>query len=103
MLNLECWAQEQWPTISFFDPRLSKRAVNIAVEILKQPMNSLPGRFSLQKDVKGCYCFLSNKAIRHQMLQRQHYENVLKEAASVPGRVLFIQDGSELIYNNLNM
>ena len=35
------------------------------------------------------------------MLQRQHYENVLKEASSAPGRVLFIQDRSELIYNNL--
>jgi len=101
VLDLEHWAQEQWPTISFFDPRLSKRAVNIALAILKQPTNSLPGRFSLQKDVKGCYRFLNNKAIGHQMLQRQHYENVLKEAASVPGRVLFIQDGSELIYNNL--
>ena len=35
------------------------------------------------------------------MLQRQHYENVIKEASSAPGRILFIQDGSELIYNNL--
>jgi len=35
------------------------------------------------------------------MLQREHYKNVIAEAASVSGRVLFIQDGSELIYNNL--
>ena len=35
------------------------------------------------------------------MLQCEHYKNVLAEAASAPGRVLFIQDGSELIYNNL--
>lgn len=101
MLNYEKWAQDQWPSSSFFDPRLSKRAINIAVATLKKPNSSLPQRFSLQSDVKGCYRFLNNKAIHHQMLQNQHYENVLKEATLAPGRVLFIQDGSELIYNNL--
>ena len=35
------------------------------------------------------------------MLHSEHYKNVLAEPASAPGRVLFIQDGSELIYNNL--
>ena len=69
--------------------------------MLKTPKASIPERFSLQKDVKGCYCVLNNKAINHQMLQCQHYKNVLDEASSAPGRVLFIQDGSELIYNNL--
>jgi hypothetical protein len=100
-LNSEQWAKLQWPSVSFFDPRLHKRAVNIAGAILKQPKNSILGRFSLQKDVKGCYRFLNNKAVNHQMLQRQHYENVLKAAVCARGRVLFIQDGSELIYNNL--
>jgi Transposase DDE domain len=69
--------------------------------MVAKPQASIPERFSLQKDVKGCYRILNNKAINHQMLQRQHYENVLKEASSAPGRILFIQDGSELIYNNL--
>ena len=55
----------------------------------------------LQKEIKGCYRFLNNKALGHSMLQQQHYENVLNEAGSALGRVLFIQDGSELIYNNL--
>ena len=101
MLDSERWVQEQWPANSCCDPRLSRRAVNIALATLRQPTKSIPGRFSLQKDVKGCYRFLGNKAVGHQMLQQQHYENVLKEAASETGRVLFIQDGSELIYNNL--
>jgi Transposase DNA-binding/Transposase DDE domain len=101
MLDSERWAHEQWPSTSFCDPRLSRRAVNIALATLKQPTTSIPGRFSLRKDVKGCYRFVDNKAIGHQMLQRQHYANVLKEATSATGKVLFIQDGSELIYNNL--
>lgn len=102
MLNLNHWVEQQWPSSIFFDPRLHKRAVNIASAILKLPKASIPERFKLQKEIKGCYRFLNNKAISHQMLQHQHYENVLKEAASTPEQVLFIQDGSELIYNNLN-
>lgn len=101
MLDYKIWAEKQWPSSAFFDPRLHKRTLNVAAAMLKRPTASLPGRFSLQKESKGCYRFLNNKAIGHQMLQSQHYENVLQEAASAPGRVLFIQDGSELIYNNL--
>lgn len=101
MLNSIEWVETQWPSYLFFDPRLHKRVINIALAMLKRPTASIPERFSLQKEVKGCYRLLNNKAINHQMLQRQHYENVLFEAASTPGRVLFIQDGSELLYNNL--
>lgn len=101
MLNLNLWVESQWPSYVFFDPRLHKRVLNIASAMLKQPTASIPGRFSLQKEVKGCYRFLDNKAINHRMLQRSHYENVLNETSSEKGRVLFIQDGSELIYNNL--
>lgn len=101
MCDQNYWVQQQWPSFAFFDPRLHKRAINIACAMLKLPTASLPERFQLHKEIKGCYRFLNNKAISHQMLQRQHYQNVIKEASSVPGRVLFIQDGSELIYNNL--
>ena len=95
------WTEKQWPSSLFFDPRHHKRAINIASAMLERPTASIPARFSLQKEIKGCYRFLNNKAVSHQMLQRQHYSNVITEAASAPGRVLFIQDGSELIYNNL--
>ena len=101
MLDSKTWVEKQWPSHVFFDPRLHDRVINIASAMLEQPKASIPERFSLPKDVKGCYRFLDNKAINHQMLQQQHYTNVLTEAASASGRVLFIQDGSELIYNNL--
>jgi hypothetical protein len=101
MLDCNSWVASQWPSRAFFDPRLHKRVINIASAMLKNPTSSIPGRFSLQKETKGCYRFLNNKAIDHQMLQHSHYNNVLMEAASEKERVLFIQDGSELIYNNL--
>lgn len=101
MLDYNSWVSSQWPSHAFFDPRLHKRVINIASAMLKNPTSSIPGRFSLQKETKGCYRFLNNKAIDHQMLQHSHYNNVLIEAAAEKERVLFIQDGSELIYNNL--
>ena len=102
MLISNNWIEEQWPSVSFLDPRVHKRVINIASAMLRHPTASLPGRFSMQKEIKGCYRFLNNKTVNHQMLQRQHYNNVLTEATSTSGRILFIQDGSELIYNNLN-
>lgn len=101
MLDYQNWVEKQWPSYLFIDLRHHKRVVNIALAMLKQPSASIPARFEVQKEIKGCYRFLNNRAVNHQMLQREHYKNVLAEAASVPGRVLFIQDGSELIYNNL--
>lgn len=101
MLNHKAWVSKQWPSHMFFDLRHQKRVLNIALAMLKLPSASIPKRFEVQKEIKGCYRFLDNKAVNHQMLQGEHYKNVLAEATSAPGRVLFIQDGSELIYNNL--
>lgn len=101
MLDSKNWVEKQWPSFLFFDPRLHKRAISIALAMLKQPSVSIPERFPLQKEVKGCYRFFDNQETNHQMLQRQHYENALAEATAATGRILFIQDGSELIYNNL--
>jgi hypothetical protein len=38
--------------------------------------------------------------MNHQKLQKSHYDNVRKEAIESQGKVLFIQDGSELLYNS---
>ena len=76
------WVEEQWPSSLFFDPRVHKRIITTASAILEKPKASIPERFSLQKDIKGCYRILNNKTIGHQMLQRKHYENVLEEDSS---------------------
>ena len=101
MLDFKKWAEKQWPSFLFFDPRHHKRVLSIVSAMLAKPTASLPGRFCFQKEIKGCYRLLGNERISHQMLQSQHYSNVIAEAASTTDRVLFIQDGSELLYNNL--
>ena len=100
MLSSKDWIEKQWPSKIFFDLRVHKRVLLVAEACLKFPDRSIPKRFQSAKATKGCYRLLSRQDMGHESLQRAHYENVRKEAATATGRVLFIQDGSELIYNN---
>ncbi|MGH2638045.1 MAG: IS4 family transposase [Rhabdochlamydiaceae bacterium] len=94
------WLEKQWPSRMFHDPRLHKRAVRVARAFLDFPDRSIPKRFSSTGDVKGCYRFLSRDDMGHEKLQTPHCENVYQEALKASGKVLFIQDGSEIIYNS---
>lgn len=98
MIN-DKWVENQWPSKLFMDPRIHKRAVKIAKAFLKFPDRSIPKRFTCMADLKGCYRFFNQSQINHQMLQKTHYENTLKQALEAPEKVLFIQDGSELAYH----
>ena len=100
MLNLPEWIEKQWPSTMFIDPRIHKRTVFIAQACIRFPTGSVPERFESFGAVKGCYRFLNRKDMNHQKLQACHYENVRQEAITSNGKVLFIQDGSELLYNS---
>ena len=82
MLDFKNWVEKQWPSYLFFDLRHHKRVVNIANAMLTHPSASIPARFEVQKEIKGCYRFLNNKAVNHQTLQREHYKNVQVEVDS---------------------
>ena len=100
MYNAQEWLEKQWPSSIFYDPRLHKRAVKIAGACLSHPDRSIPKRFVSTADTKACYNFFKRSEMNHQTLQVQHYENVRKDASKASGNVLFIQDGSELLYNS---
>ncbi len=99
MFSKQEWIEKQWPTTMFLDPRLQKRAVVIGTAFLTFPDRNIPARFESVGAAKGCYRFLSRTDMGHEMLQSSHYENIREEAVNTPGEVLFIQDGSELLYN----
>ncbi len=100
MLNLQEWIEKQWPSRMFMDPRIHERTIFIAQACVRFPTGSIPERFESFGAVKGCYRFLNRKDMNHQKLQAGHYENVRQEAIASNGKVLFIQDGSELLYNS---
>lgn len=100
MLSSKDWIEKQWPSKLFFDPRVHRRVLLVAEACLNFPDRSIPKRFQSAGATKGCYRLLSRTNMGHKRLQSAHYENVREEATAATGRVLFIQDGSELIYNS---
>ena len=82
------------------DARLQKRAVQIAQGCAEHPDKSLPDRFDDWAGVKAAYRFFSNPKASHQVLQQPHYQEVLEKALWSEELVLFIQDGSELLFNS---
>src|ERR1700743_3373334 len=94
------WVHRQFANIDTKDARLQKRAVTIAEACAKRPEESLPGRFEDWAGLKGAYRFFSNPKITHQTLQRPHYKETLEKACFSDKLVLFIQDGSELLFNS---
>ena len=96
----EQWIYEQFSRIDVGDTRLQKRAVDVAVGCAEHPEESLAGRFDKWADLQGTYRFLSNPKITHQALQQPHWHQVLEKARFSEETVLFIQDGSELLFNS---
>lgn len=96
----EQWIYNQFSTIDVGDARLHKRAVDVAIGCAERPEESLAGRFDRWADLQGAYRFFSNSKITHQALQKPHYDQVLEKARFSEELVLFIQDGSELLFNS---
>jgi len=96
----ERWIYDQFSRINVGDARLQKRAVEIALGCADHPEKSLSGRFDDWAGLKAAYRFFSNPKATHQTLQQPHYHEVLERARWSEELVLFIQDGSELLFNS---
>ena len=93
------WVEKQWQGSELGDKRLAKRAVKIGAACLETPDGSLPKKFGSWGDTKGAYRFFDSNGVSHEALQKVHNKNVIQAASITEQMVLFIQDGSELIYN----
>ena len=94
------WIQEQFSSVNMNDARLQKRSVKIAQGCAERPEKLLPGRFDDWAGLKAAYRFFSNPKVTHQTLQLPHYQEVLEKARFSQELILFIQDGSELLFNS---
>jgi hypothetical protein len=94
------WIHQQFSKVNMKDARLQKRAVQIAQGCAKHPDKSLSERFEDWAGLKAAYRFFSHPKASHQTLQQPHYRKVLEKARWSEEIVLFIQDGSELLFNS---
>ena len=93
------WVEKQWQGAELGDQRLTRRAIKVGKACLDTPGGSLPEKFGAWGNVKGAYRFFDSKGVSHEALQKVHNKNVIEIALATKQLVLFIQDGSELIYN----
>lgn len=93
------WIEKQWENTQFGDPRLNKRVIAMAKSMFEHPGVSLPEQMGSFAATKAAYRFLSNELVDHAVLQGEHYLCTLGQAAQSQTPVLFIQDGSELLFN----
>jgi hypothetical protein len=94
------WIYQQFSNVNMKDARLQKRAVQIAQGCAEHPDKSLAERFDDWAGLKAAYRFFNHPKASHQTLQKPHYREVLEKARWAEGLVLFIQDGSELLFNS---
>jgi hypothetical protein len=99
-LMSERWIQQQFSGIQLGDLRLNKRAISIAHACSRYPDASLPNKFDRWADIKGAYRLFDHTDATHGAIQAPHYQVTITAARETDGPVLFIQDGSELLYNS---
>src|SRR3989442_2164600 len=93
------WIDRQWKNAPLGDKRREKRAIKIGEACLNLPNGTLPEKFCSWGDTKGAYRFFDSPKVTHEALQQVHNKNVIEMAAGSNQMVLFIKDGSELLYN----
>ncbi len=94
------WIHQQFAKLDLKDVRLNRRAITIAEACAAHPEKSLPERFEDWAGLKAAYRFFNNPKVTHQALQKSHYQEVIEKARWSEDLVLFIQDGSELLFNS---
>ena len=96
-MNAQAWAQEQWGKCKFKDPRRTSRAVEMGGLMAAQPDRSLPKQMGSWAETVGGYRLLNNSHVSGEELWRPHLEATCA-AARKEKVVLFVQDGTTLIY-----
>ena len=92
------WAQEQFGSTWFGDPRLTRRAVRIAEQMARRPGDSLPKQMQDWAEQKASYRFMGNQAVSHEALCKAHWEQTRAQARQSGQTVLMVQDITELDY-----
>ena len=100
LINNELWVKDQWQNSNLGDTRRNKRAMKLAGSILSNPSVSLPQQAQCWSALKAGYCFLNTKQVTHEILQKEHYRNVMELTQKSSKTVLFIQDKSEIDFSS---
>ncbi|MCY4643823.1 MAG: IS4 family transposase [Bacteriovoracales bacterium] len=89
------FVQNEFLNLTLGDKRLSKRVINIALSIIKQPDSSIPVALNGEKkSIKGVYRFFQNKKINDQSILETHYFNTIERIKKTKGTIILISDST---------
>ena len=94
------WVEYTWGDADFGDARLNARCQQIGQAVIGTMEGTIPKRSQSWAATKATYRFLDNPNVDHEVLQERHWQLVMQEALAEEGVVLWVQDGSELLYNS---
>ena len=99
MLSATEWAVMTYGSAYLGDQRRTERAVTLASALARNPMASLPAQMGSAAATKAAYRFLQTPQIRYEQLMRPHLGQTRERMQHLPGRVLLIQDTTEVDFH----
>ena len=97
LLSAHAWAEQTFGEVRLGHRSRTQRAVAMAAAIARDPAASLPKQMGSEAAVHGAYRFLQTPAVTYEQLIGPHVEQT-REAMGKAGRVLLIQDTTEVDY-----
>lgn len=112
------WAEQQFGQAALGDRRRNRRAVELAMAMLREPAASLPKQTQSWGALKSAYRLLNRPEVTHQRLSQPHWQQTRDQALLVDGRseghrvhsgdpvhrssnvVLFVQDTSQIDFTS---
>ncbi len=92
------WALAEFGQAQLGDTRRTKRAVQVAASLVRQPTSSIPKVHDDWSQTKGAYRLISNKQINHEALMSGHTTRTV-ERASNHAAILLLEDGSSFSFS----
>ena len=89
------WAQQHFGKSELGDRRRTRRLVELAAAMARNPHMSLPKQVPDWSDLIGAYRFLSNPSVDFQKILAPHQQLVRQDAGGYPV-VLCVQDDTQL-------
>ena len=101
-MNATSWLSEEvsgeFTAARLNDPRRTRRLVEIAGRLSRDPTASFPDAFGSSAELEGLYRFLRNEAFGWEDVLRPHVEATGRRAAQV-GECLAIHDTTEFVFS----
>lgn len=95
LLDPEDWAEQTFGQVQVRDVRRTRRAVQAACGLVRDPSASLPKQQQSWKAVKALYRFLDEADVTFEALMHPHWEQTRADLAGNPV-VLLVQDTTEI-------